>query len=314
MKQSIQYRIVCAAVALIGVSSASEAAKYSPVVHQVQSQLAAAGHDPGVLDGFMGRNTARAIAAYQTEKGLSVTGQLDEATLQGLSIGVSTDLSKSVEDWIPVPTQAEIDQLKSPSNETSNPYADYRPRAAGANLSLPGQAILKAMNASADRFGSRPKGHPRYSQKSFKAFIGCMVTKHNPDHWSDITIHYYCQMGLPRKCYTNALAGKSTPRRQKFARPLAYSGCATGRLPDAAAFKWVTATQPLIFQYVMFGQTHAFNHEQEQAIINAFYGVNDPTNRDECKKKRPVRTEDPRDGTHCLVNKEMRRKLVGRAR
>lgn len=314
MKKSIQFGIICTAVALIGLNSPSEAAKYSPIVHKAQSQLAAGGHDPGVLDGVMGRNTARAIAAYQTEKGLNVTGALDDATLQSLSIGVSTDLSKNVEDWIAVPSQAEIDQLKSPRNDPSNPYADYRRQAPAANLSLPGKAILKAMNASADKFGSRPKGHPRYSQKTFKAFIGCMVTKHNPNHWSDITIHYYCQMGLPRKCYTNALAGKSTPRRAKFARPRAYAGCATGRLRDAAAFKWVTSTQPLIFQYVMFGQTHAFNHEQEQAIINAFYGVNDPTNPDECKKKRPVRTEDPRDGTHCLVNKQMRRKLVGRAR
>ncbi|MCP5083159.1 MAG: peptidoglycan-binding protein [Alphaproteobacteria bacterium] len=296
------------------MGGAAEAAKYSAVVHQAQSQLATGGHDPGVLDGFMGRNTAAAIAAYQTEKGLDASGQLDEATLKSLDIGVSTDLSKTVEDWIPVPSQAEIDKLKDPRNDPSNAYADYRPKAPAANLPLPGQAILKAMNASADKFGSRPKGHPRYSKRTLKAFIGCMVTKHNPNHWSDITIHYYCQMGLPRKCFTNALAGKPTPRRVKFARPRAYKGCANGRLRDAAPFKWVTATQPLIFQYVMFGQTHAFNHEQEQAIINNFYGVSDPANRDECKKKRPIRTEDPRDGTHCLVNKQMRRKLVGRSR
>ncbi len=314
MKKSNWKNFICATAILIALSSGTEAARYSAVVHQAQSQLAAGGHDPGVLDGFMGRNTAKAIASYQTEKGLDVSGTLDTATLESLSIGVSTDLSKSVEDWIPVPTQAEIDKLKEPRNDASNPYADYRPKAPAANLSLPGQAILKAMNASADKFGSRPKGHPRHNNKSFRAFIGCMVTKHNPNHWSDITIHYYCQMALPRKCYTNALAGKSTPRRVKFARPRAYAGCANRRLPDAAAFKWVTATQPLVFQYVMFGQTHAFNHEQEQAIINSFYGVQDPTNRDECKRKRPVRTEDPRDGTHCLVNKEMRRKLVGRSR
>ncbi len=314
MKKSIRKSIICATAVLIVMSANAEAARYSAIVHQAQSQLAAGGHDPGVLDGFMGRNTARAIASYQTEKGLDVSGTLDKATLESLSIGVSTDLSKSVEDWIPVPTQAEIDKLKEPRNDASNPYADYRPKAPAANLSLPGLAIIKAMNASADKFGSRPKGHPRHNKKSLRAFLGCMVTKHNPNHWADITIHYYCQMALPRKCYTNALAGKSTPRRRKFARPRAYAGCANRKLPDAAAFKWVTATQPLIFQYVMFGQTHAFNHEQEQAIINAFYGVQDPTNRDECKKKRPVRTEDPRDGTHCLVNKEMRRKLVGRSR
>jgi hypothetical protein len=74
----------------------------------------------------------------------------------------------------------------------------------------------------------------------------------------------------------------------------------------------VTKTQPQIFQYVMFGQTHAFNHEQEQAIINAFYGVKNPADPKECRLKRPRRTEDPTDGTHCLVNKTMQQRLVGR--
>jgi hypothetical protein len=63
---------------------------------------------------------------------------------------------------------------------------------------------------------------------------------------------------------------------------------------------------------VMLGQTHAFNHEQEQAIINAFYGVTNPADRKECSLKRPRRTEDPTDGTHCLVNKTMAVTLVGR--
>jgi hypothetical protein len=75
----------------------------------------------------------------------------------------------------------------------------------------------------------------------------------------------------------------------------------------------VTKTQPQIFQYVMFGQTHAFNHEQEQAIINAFYGVKNPADATECRLKRPRRTEDPTDGTHCLVNKTMHQRLVGRS-
>ena len=312
MKSSIHKSFLCAAAVFVIMRTSAEAAKYSAVVHKAQSQLSAGGHDPGVLDGYMGRNTAKAISAHQTEKGLDVTGELDEATLKSLEIGVSTDLSKNVEDWIPVPTQAEIDKMASPINDPANPYANYRAKAPATNMQLPGKAIIQAMNASADKFGSRPPGHPRHNKKSLRAFLGCMVTKHYPNHWADITLHYYCQMALPRKCYTNALAGKST--RRKLARTRAYAGCASGKLRDAAAFKWVTSTQPLIFQYLMFAQTHAFNHEQEQAVINAFYGVEDPTDRDECKKKRPIRTEDPRDGTHCLVKKEMRSKLVGRSR
>ncbi|MEX0320456.1 MAG: peptidoglycan-binding protein [Ruegeria sp.] len=288
-------------------------ARYSAVVHQAQSQLAAQGHDPGVLDGFMGPNTRRAIVSYQTQEGLSPTGELDSATLESLSIGVSVDLARNVEDWQAVPTQAEIDELKEPINSPSNPYADYRPRAPGAKLGLPGKSILAAMNLSADTYGGRPPNHPKHTQQGLKALIGCLRTTHFPDHWSDITIHYYCQMSLPRRCFTNALAGKSTGGR-RLARPVAYEGCSNGRLADAGDFRFVTTTQPEIFQYLMFAQTHAFDHEQEQAIINAFYGVEDPTNRNECTAKRPQRTEDPSNGTHCLVDKEMNRKLVGRSR
>jgi hypothetical protein len=57
----------------------------------------------------------------------------------------------------------------------------------------------------------------------------------------------------------------------------------------------------------MFG----FKHEQEQTIIN-FYGVKNPADPRECRLKRPRRTEDPTDGTHCLVNKTMQQNLVGK--
>jgi hypothetical protein len=118
-------------------------------------------------------------------------------------------------------------------------------------------------------------------------------------------------MSKPRACYTYALSGKSTPPGVKYPRAAAYKGCADKRLKEAQDFAYVS-TQPLVFQYVMFGQTHAFDHEQEQAIINAFYGVQNPADKGECAQKRPRRTEDPTDGTHCLVNKTMSQRLVGK--
>ncbi len=304
---------VLGAFAILAATAVPAAAGYSAVVHQAQSQLAAQGHDPGALDGFMVPNTRAAIASYQGSNGLSETGELDSATLESLSIGISTDLAANVENWRPVPTQAEVDALKEPINSPSNAYADYRPKAPAAGLDLPRAAILEAMNLSADTYGGRAPGHPKHTPKGLKALAGCLTTTHFPDHWSDITIHYYCQMSLPRRCYTNALAGKSTGGR-KLARPIAYEGCVSGSLADAADFSFVPTTQPVIFQYLMFAQTHAFKHDQEQAIINAFYGVSDPNSRTECNRKRPRRTEDPGNGTHCLVDKEMSRKLVGRSR
>ena len=168
------------------------------------------------------------------------------------------------------------------------------------------------MNNSADIFGSRLAGQPKHTDQGYQYMAECLKTAYAPTNWSDITIHYYCQMSKPRACYTYALSGKSTPGGVKFARPAAYRGCATGALPESADFAFVTKTQPQIFQYVMFGQTNAFKHEQEQAIINAFYGVKNPADPKECRLKRPRRTEDPTDGTHCLVNKTMQQNLVGK--
>ncbi|MGH8603776.1 MAG: peptidoglycan-binding domain-containing protein, partial [Gammaproteobacteria bacterium] len=259
-------------------------------------------------------NTIAAIKAFQQHAGLPVTGNLDDETLDKLSIGTSVDKIKTIEDWRPLPTQEELDKLVSnPVNDPKFSYRDYRPNAPAANLDLPGAAVLAAMNASADTFGSRGAGEPKHTDQGYKYMTECLKTGYSPTHWSDITIHYYCQMSKPRACYTYANSGKSTGG-VPLSRTDAYRGCVSGKLSQAGDFAWVAKNQPLVFQYVMFGQTHAFNHEQEQAIINAFYGVSSPSDRRECSAKRPRRTEDPMDGTHCLVNKTMRQRLVGKSR
>ncbi|MCI0666868.1 MAG: peptidoglycan-binding protein [Methylococcaceae bacterium] len=287
------------------------AAGYNPIIHQAQSALAAKGFDPGSFDGYWGPKTRAATNAYQQSAGLAQSSQLDEATLASLAVGTATGIP--VKDWRAVPAQAEIDTLVS-TNDANRPYADYRQNVPGANLDIPGQAILEAMQKNADTFGSRRPGEPKHTEQGYKYMTGCLKTQYAPTHWSDLTLHYYCQMSKPRACYTLATSGRGTPGNVPLSRTEAYRGCAAGTLQRAEDFAWVTSTQPLVFQYVMFGQTHAFNHEQEQAVINAFYGVQDPTNRRECNLKRPRRTEDPRDGTHCLVNKYMGRRLVGRNR
>jgi len=295
----------------LGLSQAAQAAGYNPVTQQAQSKLAALGHDPGPLDGIAGGSTRTGVLAFQKQSGLPETGVLDPTTLEKLGIGTSVDKANAVADWMPVPTQDDLDKLAAkPVNDPSSPYTDYRPNAPAANLDLPGAAILAAMNNSADIFGSRLPGQPKHTDEGYNFLTGCLKTGFAPTHWSDITIHYYCQMSKPRACYTYALSGKSTGA--KLPRPKAYQGCAAGVLPNGADFSFVAKTQPQIFQYVMYGQTHAFNHEQEQAIINAFYGVKNPADRSECRLKRPLRTEDPTDGTHCLVNKTMAVILVGK--
>jgi hypothetical protein len=234
-------------------------------------------------------------------------------------------LAADVVNWGPLPTQAELDALTAhPINDPLFPYMDYRPDAPGANLDLPGLEILAAMRRSADKFGSWGPGYPGHMQAGAKLMTDCLTTGKRPTHWSDLTLHYYCQLGVPRKCYTFALAGTpatpASPQHPSLSRIEAYQGCKSGKsdkpgdVPHASEFAWVVNDQPLVFQYVMFGQTTAFKPEQEQAIINAFYGVGNPSDVSECTAKRPRRTEDPTDGTHCLVNKVMSRVLEGKGR
>ena len=294
------------------MSPASRAAAYNPVTQQAQSKLATLGLNPGAFDGDLSGDTIAAIKAFQKQSGLPEIGTLDSATLAKLGIATSVDKVNAVADWIPVPTQEQMDKLvANPANDPRFPYTDYRPDAPVANLDLPGAAILAAMNSSADNYGSRPAGQTKHTAIGYKLMLDCLKTPFAPTHWSDITLHYYCQMLTPRMCYTFAQAGIQTSNGVKYSRLGAYQGCAKGNLSWSAKFAFVTKTQSRIFQYVMFGQTNAFNHEQEQAIINAFYGVKNPADPVECQAKRPLRTEDPTDGTHCLVNKAMSQKLVG---
>jgi peptidoglycan hydrolase-like protein with peptidoglycan-binding domain len=55
-------------------------------VMAAQQALKDKGHDPGMIDGKMGRHTRAAIADYQKAEGLKVTGRLDDDTRTKLGI------------------------------------------------------------------------------------------------------------------------------------------------------------------------------------------------------------------------------------
>jgi hypothetical protein len=55
-------------------------------VSAVQSELAKLGYYNGVIDGALGDQTEAALARYQQDRDLSVTGTVDAATLQSLGI------------------------------------------------------------------------------------------------------------------------------------------------------------------------------------------------------------------------------------
>jgi len=64
-------------------------------VERAQKALKDAGHDPGSIDGVMGARTSAALKAYQKNEGLTVTGQLDDATQAKLGGGQAAQASPS---------------------------------------------------------------------------------------------------------------------------------------------------------------------------------------------------------------------------
>ena len=77
--------------------------------------------------------------------------------------------------------------------------------------------------------------------------------------------------------------------------------------PEArSAFQWIVdrPAQSAAFRYLMESPTFAFDEKDQQDIVNHFWRVSqpDPSLPNSDCYKRPVRTIDPKDGTHCLPN------------
>jgi hypothetical protein len=66
--------------------AASDQNVNNPTVSAVQSQLAKLGYYNGAIDGTLGDLTEAALARYQGDRDLSVSGTVDAATLQSLGI------------------------------------------------------------------------------------------------------------------------------------------------------------------------------------------------------------------------------------
>jgi hypothetical protein len=58
----------------------------TPLVSDVQAALDRENYDPGAIDGVMGPQTRSAIAAYQEDHGLEVTGHINGALLRSLDV------------------------------------------------------------------------------------------------------------------------------------------------------------------------------------------------------------------------------------
>ena len=68
-----------------GYSDSSQSAA-NATVNAIQSELAKLGYYNGAIDGILGDQTEAALARYQEDRDLSVTGTVDATTLQSLGI------------------------------------------------------------------------------------------------------------------------------------------------------------------------------------------------------------------------------------
>lgn len=74
----------------------------------LQRRLRARGHDPGPIDGALGRRTRAALEAFQRDRELAATGRLDDPTRAALGLPRLAGLARSNAD---LETRAAIDRL-----------------------------------------------------------------------------------------------------------------------------------------------------------------------------------------------------------
>jgi hypothetical protein len=68
------------------------------VVQSAQNELRSRGYDPGPSDGVAGPQTRAAVSKFQTDQGLTATGQLDTDTLAKLNVGGTNIVSSAPAD------------------------------------------------------------------------------------------------------------------------------------------------------------------------------------------------------------------------
>lgn len=82
-----------------------------PEVAKLQSDLHAAGFNPGTIDGMFGRGTERALIAFQQRSGLEASGRADPNTLEALgkAVAAAPTVTLRSEEGMGVPLYATVD-------------------------------------------------------------------------------------------------------------------------------------------------------------------------------------------------------------
>jgi len=106
--------------AIFALSASLAAANYDETVYQAQKKLKELGYNSGPLDGIWGSKTETAIKKFQQDKGLPITGKLDEGTKEklGLQKTPAVETQSSLPQWLPkYPSVRDSLHISSEGNE-----------------------------------------------------------------------------------------------------------------------------------------------------------------------------------------------------
>ncbi len=95
-KKKDVFVVLCFAIVTFLGTTVCIAGKYSPKVYKAQRVLRELGYQPGMPDGRWGKKTQQAIGKFQTDKGIQITGRLDETTLNKLGINTVSKQSRKM--------------------------------------------------------------------------------------------------------------------------------------------------------------------------------------------------------------------------
>jgi putative chitinase len=146
-----------------------------PEVEQLQRALAAAGFDPGGMDGSFGQATRTALIAFQTKHGLRPDGFLDPVTAAALSISDTTKPDKKqLNSRVPAVTVGMVSKM-FPNTPVHNIEAHLpivlnalvEAELANQHMILMALATIRAevgcfapISEYQSRFNTSPGGHP----------------------------------------------------------------------------------------------------------------------------------------------------------
>jgi len=184
---------ICLLLVLLNISTITKATTYNPDVYQAQKRLIELGYSPGRPDGIWGKATQSAVAGFQRDMELPVTGRLDESTKARLGI---KQLQRAIRVNAKTPSGAtEEIQLYSGSYALLIGVSDYTagwPDLGSVTVELSQvEEVIKTQ-------GFQVEKHLNPNSVKLRAIFGTFIMKYGFDEGNRL-LFYYSGHGHTRK-------------------------------------------------------------------------------------------------------------------